>query len=64
MTTALTAIPGLDWVLNPIGILAVAAALAAVFSGALGRVVLRLETTRLRLAARPVSPSSHRRLHA
>ena len=60
MTTALLSLPGLDWLLTPIGIGAVLILLAVVFSGLLGRLVLTVErilaSSGARRAAGPLSP--------
>ena len=44
MTTFLQAVPELAWLLSPLGLGALAGLLILVFSGALGRLVLFVET--------------------
>jgi hypothetical protein len=48
MTTYLQAIPALAWLMSPLGLGALAGLLLLVFSGALGRLVLLVETVLLK----------------
>lgn len=57
MTTTLLSLPGAEWLLNPIGVGALAAVLAVVLTGLLGRVVLFLETILPARAARRPRPA-------